>query len=449
MFSLQRRLQVWLGIYITVLFVFLILISSHYLDKLLDDYAVDRLESDIEGILSALVVNQGGIQIRDLHFSHVYDQPLSGHYFVLRYGPGKEISSRSLWDYNLEFPDVSPGEARIKHVSGPANQNLLIWVRGFRKQNVNFTLAVAEDHSGTHRQIQRYVRNFAIVSFIGLILLFLVQRLIVRKSLRSLDDVRDDLRLLAEGDKVSLSENVPTEVLPLVRETNHLLELLSQRLERSRNSLGNLAHALKGPLSVVMQYFSNKTHMQDEVQFERVGKQVTRIQELMDRELKRARLVGTGITSRRFNPHTEIPDLVGLLRQVHGGSCKNLSYDVSPQIPVFGDREDMHELMGNLLDNACKWAKSRVTCKLYSEDGKDVHIVVEDDGKGLTSEQIELLMKRGVRLDESIEGHGLGLSIVKEIIRLYNGEIEFSRSRSLGGLKVHVTIPCKPDTVAT
>jgi signal transduction histidine kinase len=448
MFSLQRRLQVWLGIYITLLFLLLILISSHYLDKLLDDYAVDGLESDIEGILSAIVINQDGIQIRDLHFSHVYDQPLSGHYFVLRYGPGKELSSRSLWDFNLEFPDVSPGEARIKHVSGPANQNLLIWVRGFRKQNINFTLAVAEDHTDTHRQIRRYVRNFSIVSFIGLILLFLVQRLIVRKSLRSLDDVRDDLRLLAEGDRVSLSENVPAEVLPLVRETNHLLDLLTQRLERSRNSLGNLAHALKGPLSVVMQYFGNKTNMQDTVQFEQVGRQVTRIQELMDRELKRARLVGTGITSRRFNPRKEIPDLLGLLRQVHGGTCKRLSYDISPDIPVFGDREDMHELMGNLLDNACKWAKSRVTCKLYNDENQ-VHIVVEDDGKGLSSEQIELLMKRGVRLDESIEGHGLGLSIVKEIIKLYNGKIKFSRSGSLGGLKVHVIIPCKPDAVVT
>jgi len=443
MASLQGRLQFWLAIYITTLSVVVLGVGSFYIEKLMDDYVVDRLETDIEGILSGIVVDDGKIRINNLLFSHIYDQPLSGHYFVVRYGNGIEITSRSLWDFDLEFPDVPPGEARINHVPGPIGQQLLVWVRGFRKDNVNFTLAVAEDHSNTHHQIDLYIRNFAIFSFIALILLLLVQRLIVRRSLRSLDDVRHDLKLLGDGDKRSLSEQVPREILPLVRETNHLLLLLSQRLERSRNSLGNLAHALKGPLSVVRQYFSDQANMRDRKQFEQAGRQVTRIQELMERELKRARLVGRGVSSHRFHPHEEIPGLVGLLNQVHSAGDVTLDYEIAPDISAFGDREDMHELMGNLLDNACKWARSRVSCRIRRDEaGRHVQITVEDDGKGLTTEQLDMLTERGVRLDETVEGHGLGLSIVKDIVRLYQGGIEFSRSQELGGLKVRVVIPC-------
>ena len=440
MASLQGRLQFWLAIYITTLLMALLLAGSHYIEKLMDDYVVDRLETDIEGILSAIVVEDGKIFIRKLQFSHIYDQPLSGHYFVIRSADGTEISSRSLWDYELVFPDVPPGAARINHLPGPMKQDLLVWVRGFRKDDFNFTLAVAEDHSHTHRQINRYIRNYAIFSFLGLIILLLVQRVIVRKSLRSLDDVRKDLKRLAEGEKRSLSEHVPREILPLVQETNHLLLLLSQRLERSRNSLGNLAHALKGPLSIVTQYFSDRANMRDARLFEQAGQQVQRIQELMERELRRARLVGRGISRHRFHPHVELPDLVGLLMQVHACNDVKLIYQVDDAITSFGDREDMHELMGNLLDNACKWARSRVSCIIWQDD-LGVHIEIEDDGKGLTEDQLQKLTRRGVRLDESVEGHGLGLSIVKDIVRLYDGQIEFSRSDELGGLHVHVFIP--------
>ncbi len=445
MYSLQKRLQVWLAVSITILIIVLTFVGYKLVEKLADDFIVQRLESDIEGILSAIVVTDGSVQISDLRFSHIYDQPLSGHYFVLRYGDGIDFRSRSLWDNTIDFPEVAPGETRINHVPGPAGQNILVWVRGFRKDEVNFTLAIAEDHSQTHKQINSAIRNIVIMSFVGLFVLLAMQRLIVRNSLRSLNRVREDRHDFLEGRKTDFSEDVPSEVLPLVRETNHLLQLLSERLERSRNSLGNLAHALKGPLSIVVVYFSHPENIQDKEQFTRAGKQVTRIQELMERELKRARLAGKGISSTRFNPHKELPDLVGLLNQVYAGKKLKLTYTIADRIPPFGDREDMHELMGNLLDNACKWAKSKVTCKLYGAMESEIHIVIEDDGKGLSGDELETLTKRGVRPDESVEGHGLGLSMVKDIVRRYGGEISFTRSESLGGMNVQVVIPCDAD----
>lgn len=447
MYSLQKRLLIWLAASLTIMILVLLGFGYQSVAKMADDFIVERLESDIEGILSAIIVEDGNVKISDLRFSHIYDQPLSGHYFVLRYGDNKEYRSRSLWDYPLEFPTIAPGERRINHVSGPDRQNILVWVRGFRKDNVNFTLAIAEDHSHTHEQIDRTIRNIFILSFLGLVLLLVVQGFIVRRSLSSLKKVREERQEIIEGSRSAFSDNVPQEILPLVEEANHLLGLLSQRLERSRNALGNLAHALKGPLSVVVQYFNSPDNMKNNTQFTQAGKQVQRIQELMDRELRRARLVGKGVSSKRFDPHVELPDLVGLLMQVYASKEVSLTYSVEPDTPSFGDREDMHELLGNLLDNACKWSVSRVHCRIYGETKSGIHIIVEDDGSGLSGDELDRLMSRGVRLDESVEGHGLGLSIVKDIVRLYSGEISFSRSASMGGLCVRVLIPCEAELV--
>ena len=447
MHSLQKRLLVWLAASLTIMILVLLGFGYQSVAKMADDFIVERLESDIEGILSAIIVEDGNVKISDLRFSHIYDQPLSGHYFVLRYGDNKEYRSRSLWDYPLEFPTIAPGERRINHVSGPDRQNILVWVRGFRKDNVNFTLAIAEDHSHTHEQIDRTIRNIFILSFLGLVLLLVVQGFIVRSSLSSLKKVREERQEILEGSRSAFSDNVPQEILPLVEEANHLLGLLSQRLERSRNALGNLAHALKGPLSVVVQYFNNADNMKNKTQFTQAGKQVQRIHELMDRELRRARLVGKGVSSKRFDPHAELSDLVGLLMQVYASKEVSLTYSVEPDTPSFGDREDMHELLGNLLDNACKWSVSRVHCRIYGETESGIHIIVEDDGSGLSGDELDRLMSRGVRLDESVEGHGLGLSIVKDIVRLYSGEISFSRSVSMGGLCVRVLIPCEAELV--
>ena len=447
MYSLQKRLLVWLAASLTIMILVLLGFGYQSVAKMADDFIVERLESDIEGILSAIIVEDGNVKISDLRFSHIYDQPLSGHYFVLRYGDNKEYRSRSLWDYPLEFPTIAPGERRINHVSGPDRQNILVWVRGFRKDNVNFTLAIAEDHSHTHEQIDRTIRNIFILSFLGLVLLLVVQGFIVRRSLSSLKKVREERQEILEGSRSAFSDNVPQEILPLVEEANHLLGLLSQRLERSRNALGNLAHALKGPLSVVVQYFNNADNMKNKTQFTQAGKQVQRIHELMDRELRRARLVGKGVSSKRFDPHAELPNLVGLLMQVYASKEVSLTYSVEPDTPSFGDREDMHELLGNLLDNACKWSVSRVHCRIYGETESGIHIIVEDDGSGLSGDELDRLMSRGVRLDESVEGHGLGLSIVKDIVRLYSGEISFSRSASMGGLCVRVLIPCEAELV--
>jgi signal transduction histidine kinase len=207
-------------------------------------------------------------------------------------------------------------------------------------------------------------------------------------------------------------------------------------LERSRNSLGNLAHALKGPLNLLVQYLDQEPDASNNQQ---AKLQAERIRQLTERELKRARLAGQGNTTQRFDPRVELPVLVDVLARIHHKSPRCITLDIAPDISRFGDREDMLELVGNLLDNACKWAQEHVRCQLSMVAGH-VQMVVEDDGAGRTAAELQQMAERGVRLDESVEGHGLGLAICKDIVKLYGGTLEFGRSEVLGGLKVTVVL---------
>ncbi len=437
--SLERRLQVGLSLSLAVLIIVLWAVGNHSIKGLTEDFVVSRLEHDAESLLAALVIESGQTRVRWRRIDQIYTQPLSGHYYVVRLENGNELTSRSLWDQSMPVAQLKAGESRRLHIAGPAGQQLLVWIKGFQKQGHGMTIAVAEDLSSVQAQRDHFMRTFSLLALAGLVLLLAIQRLVVRRSFRRLEPLREDIRQLELGRTDRLSDDVPTEILPLVQEFNHLLSLLAQRLERSRNALGNLTHALKGPLNLLMQYFDSEEELNSANGNSQARSQVERIRQLMERELKRARLAGTGIQSQHFDPQIELPDLIGVLQQVHQDRQLSIEYTVTGNLPAFGDREDMLELLGNLLDNACKWASSRVLCRISGVEV--IQISVADDGQGLSDADLEKLTRRGIRLDETVEGHGLGLSIAKDIIKLYGGGIDFRRSASLGGLEVNISLP--------
>jgi signal transduction histidine kinase len=259
---------------------------------------------------------------------------------------------------------------------------------------------------------------------------------VVRHAFHRLEPLREDINSLSSGHDKLLNEDVPVEMSPLVKEVNHLLQLLSRRNQRSRNALGNLAHALKGPLNLLTRYFDKQ--IDEGSEHLQAGKQLDRIRLLIERELKRARLTGGGTISQQFDPQVDLNDLLGALRQIYQVRNLRLEMQVDQACRPFGDREDMLELFGNLLDNACKWAKHQVVCHISGTE--QMQIVVEDDGLGLKEGDIMRMTQRGSRLDENIEGHGLGLAIVHDVVELYNGQIEFDRSPKFGGLRVTVML---------
>jgi len=438
--SLERRLQLGLASALLLLFGLLLWGGSAALRQLAEDQVLSRLEHDAEALLGAVHEARG----RALHFrggrlSPIYFQPLSGHYFLVRDENGELLRSRSLWDETLAVPALAPGESRQLTLAGPGVQRLLVHAAGFRKLDRNLTLAVAEDVAGIDAQVTRDRLLFGGGLLAALVLLLIGQRALIRHAFRPLDRVRADLARVKEGASQRVGTELPEEIRPLAMEVNNLLELLDRRLERSRNALGNLAHALKTPLSIVLQTLDDASALEQTERREEARRQAERIRELVDRELRVARTAGVGHGGRKFDPARDVPDLIGTLQSLHRG--RDLRFETrlpAEALPAF-DREDLVELLGNLLDNACKWAAGRV--RLTLRGGSGLVIVVEDDGPGVSDGDLAILTRRGGRLDEAQEGSGLGLAIARDIATTYGGALEFDRSPELGGLRARAALP--------
>ncbi|MBT3027377.1 MAG: GHKL domain-containing protein [Candidatus Thiodiazotropha sp. (ex Ctena orbiculata)] len=436
--SLERRLHLGLAFTLILLMGVLWLFGAKSIESLTEDFIASRLEHDAEALLAAIVFKQQGIKVRPARVNQIYLRPYSGHYYLVRQRNGAEVTSRSVWDFKLQIPQMKVGESGRLHMLGPEKQQLLVYVSGFRKQGKELTLAVAENLLPIKQQRDLFLRNFALLALLGLVVLLLLQGMVVRQAFRRLEPLREEIKSLAGGDEKRLSEEVPDEMSPLVKEINHLLLLLSRRNQRSRNALGNLAHALKGPMNLLTHYFDKSPSSESRIDTALAGQQVERVRLLIERELKRARLAGSGSTSQRFDPQLDLQDLLDVLKQIYREKQLSIEAVKATDLSPFGDREDILELLGNLLDNACKWAKSRVRCTLTGED--QFKIIVEDDGEGLADEEVARMTKRGSRLDEDTEGQGLGLAIVSDVVTLYEGNLVFDRSPELQGLRVSVVL---------
>ncbi|MCP3850680.1 MAG: sensor histidine kinase [Gammaproteobacteria bacterium] len=439
--SLSNRLQLSLAISLILLMIILGWVSHKTLYQLTQDVIHSRLEHDAESLLAAIKFDKKQIDsnkklfVKNKRLSQIYQQPFSGHYFLILFSDGKTIRSRSLWDYNLQKHLSKSVEDKTDLIQGPEKEKLLVYSNNYEKYGYHFTVYVAEDIQPSLSSVDRFINKIILLMVFGLLLLITIQTLVIRRMFKKLLPLQDEIKQLENGKIDKLSENVPTEIKPLVIEFNHLLKQLTLRLERSRNALGNLSHALKGPLNLLVQYFDSNTNQQNNNR-QLAHQQTSRIQVLMERELKRARLAGNGFSNVRFNPQSDLSDLIELLEQIYQSKQIHIELNISQDMPLFGDREDMLELIGNLLDNACKWAQTKVSCNFYF-DGQ-LSITIQDDGSGISEHDIKLISQRGTRLDETTEGHGLGLAIAKDIVKLYEGHIIFSKS-VMGGLQVKIT----------
>ena len=439
--SLQRDLHAGLALAIVILLAVFWFLGHHSLHRLMEGFVGTRLQHDSEAILASLELNnEGKMYLNWSRLMPVYHQPFSGHYYAIQVGEERKVVSRSLWDFDLDVPQLALNEELLWHMKGPDGQHLLAQARTYKRHGLEFTLMVAENVSPSEEMLVQFEWVFVIVSSIGLAFLLLTQRWVVRRGFRRLKPVYDDIRQLERGELVALTEDVPTELAPLVKKFNQLLKLLDQRLERSRNAVGNLAHSLKTPLALLTQYLEDKE--MDSLGSMRLEceAQVKQIRALMDRELKRARMAGAGGAGQHFEPHKEIPILLTLLERMHADKNLDVEIKFGEGAAIEADREDMLELLGNLLDNAFKWAEKNIRLSCYEHE-HDVELVIEDDGPGCSANQLESLTQRGVRLDEEVEGHGLGLSIVKDIVKLYDASLTLDTSSDLGGLRASVVFP--------
>jgi len=436
--SIQSKLGSGLVFSLMIAFSALWLLVSFNAQYLSEEYIVTRLQHDSEILLSNVSFDQqGDLQVDQSSGGLIYQQPFSGYYFIISQGE-TTLYSRSLWDYQLAFKPLSLGETLRSMQQGPNNQWLLMISRGFSKQGHSLTITVAEDLNPINQNISRFKYWFALMAFGFLFILVVVQIFLLRSSLRPLKTVQSELKSLEQGVKKKMSAHVPTELVPLINEVNHLLSILEHRQHRSRHALSDLAHALKKPLTVIQQTINHsdinlcvKNSLQD---------QTDSIFHQTDRILKKARLSGSTQSGILFSFETDFSDLIDTLNAMY--MSKTIVFDMAIGEGIISpmEREDMLELLGNLLDNGYKWAEKRVGFSAEIID-RYLKIVIEDDGVGSEAAMALDLSERGVRLDETVQGHGFGLAIATDIVAEYERQYSVSSIKKTWGFKALIKLP--------
>jgi len=438
--SLQVRLGLGLLISLIVLFGVQVVVVGFSLRYMTEDFVATRLEHDIESLLAILTLSEDGRPaLPDERIALTYKRPFSGHYFTILVENGGTLTSRSLWDETLPVEPVPTGSIERHYVTGPQLQPLLMESHGFVMHDYRVTIAAAENLSSLKADTTRFQWNHILITTAILAILLVVQALILRNSFKRLKRVQEDMHRWEAGELEQLDEDVPGEVRPLVTEFNHLLAVIKRRLDRSRNALGNLAHALKAPLAL-MQQMLESGKMDKSPSAREMQQQLDIIHHRIDTELTRARLAGKAY-GQKLNISQTVGDLTDILNKLYRDRGLGIVTSIPRSLTFAADRQDMQELFGNLMDNACKHAKKRV--RLHIENAPGLVFSIEDDGEGSPRHLLDALAERGVRADEVREGHGLGLSIVKDIVDSYDGTMQFGQSSELGGFKVSVQLPPK------
>jgi signal transduction histidine kinase len=379
----------------------------------------------------------------------LFDLPLSGWYWqVTRLGATKPDvrSSRSLWDSNLPVLDeaqapIGADGTRHGYATGPEDQRLRIVERNVDLgEDGRYLIAVA----GDPQEIDDETRAFdqaLIVTFgtLTLVLIFITM-FQVRFGLAPLKRISESLAAIRAGTAERLEGNFPVEIAPLARETNALLEANREIVERARTHVGNLAHALKTPLSVI---FNEAAARGDDGFAAKVVEQTNIMRDQIAHHLERARLAARlKVVGSVTDTVPVITALTRTMEKIY--QPRGIAIDLHAPAPVRfrGERQDLEEMVGNLVDNACKWAQMRVSVEVVPDVGVRpmVRIVVDDDGPGLSPGQRDQVARRGRRLDETKPGSGLGLSIVVELSTLYGGSLSLSTA-PIGGLRAELILP--------
>ncbi|SPR99960.1 sensor histidine kinase [Cupriavidus taiwanensis] len=400
---------------------------------------VRQLEHQLASLAAALDWNAEGRLV--LHRSPAdprYELPYSGAYWQAR-APGALLRSRSLWDTEMPATalrrlSAADGIAEVR--SGPNQQSLLVVSRQLvlASADTPVEISVALDRTelrAARRSFNQMLAWSLTALGLGLMLAVAAQ---VRFGLAPLARLRHALGTMQARREARLGGAWPAEVEPLVTEINALLARNAQALERSRRQAADLAHAVKTPLAVL----ANEAAALPGAAAQAVSGQVEAMRRQVDRHLARARAAGAAAArGERIDAAPAVRELTHALARLHQERALELTVDGGGHFA--GDRQDLVEMLGNLLDNACQWARTRVRVALR-EDAGILEILVEDDGAGMPPEAQALATARFGRLDEAAAGSGLGLAIVTEIAALYDGSLALASS-PLGGLAARLRLP--------
>jgi signal transduction histidine kinase len=442
--SLTRRMIGVAAVWIAAL----LLIGGFALDRVLTRSIIDSFDNQLVYILNSMVDAAEIGPTGEVRFSRPpadqrFVQPYSGLYFQIS-GAGADVfPSRSLWDRRLRVAathsDIKPHLYDSDEFSAPGHKETIrvaerdVILPG---SPVRWRFQVAESHETVDSQIHR-LRSTLIWSFtalgVGLLLLAAVQTLFGLWPLRR---VRREVAAIRSGEMKRIGQDFPAEVRPLTEEINQLLAHSEEQAEEARRHAGNLAHALKTPLTVI----TNAATAEAPDLAETVCREALVMRRQVDHHLARARAIG-----RRASPHARARAWESLeaVQRALDRLYENVTVDIAGdhQAQVRVERQDLDEMIGNLVENAAKYGRGRVFVTVEPK-GEMVDIEVEDDGPGIPEADRESLFARGARLDTTGKpGTGLGLAIVRDVAEIYGGRVTLEESEDLGGLLARLTLP--------
>jgi two-component system sensor histidine kinase PhoQ len=388
-------------------------------------------------IAAAEVDGQGRLSLPDALSEARFSLPGSGLYAVVADQDGS-LLWRSPSALNIAAPflaRLAPGEKRFEAGTGFFVQSLGVkWAVG--RDHYAFTFSVSEDRAEFNAQIGRY-RQSLWAWLAGLAaLLLLAQATVLRWGLRPLRGVAGELNAIESGRQESLQGVYPEEIQRLTDNLNSLLQHEREQRQRYRNALADLAHSLKTPLAVMRGALGGDAAQLPAT----VEEQVARMDGIVAYQLQRA-----ATASQRplhAQPIALLPlaqKIIAALRKVHRDKPVQVEIAWGSDLQLPGDAGDWMELLGNLLENAFKWCAGRIALGVLEAPGR-CELTIEDDGTGIDPAQVERVLQRGVRADEAVPGHGIGLAVVRDIVAAYQGKIEIGRGR-LGGAAIRLIFP--------
>ena len=447
--SVSRQLVFAVAVPLVLSFALTILV----LDRVFQDSALqalrERLGLEVISLVTAAELTEAGrMDLRLLDAESRLSRPQSGQYATVRTARGRTLwTSPSMVGVRFDFGAVvGIGTTRFFQRKLADGTELGVLSRGLEwdyspGNKANLVFSVAEDLSAQKAQLRRFRQQLVTWFTILAILLLVVLGGLLRRVLRPVRRLEQEIAEVNSGKRGQLGGGFPRELAGVARSLNALLRSEQQRISRYRDTVGNLAHSLKTPLAVMRAALAGGSAQRAGIDHE-----IDRIAKIVDHQLQRAATSGGATLGQLTVPLSPlVAELRSTMLKVHAHKDLNIELDVGADAGFVGDRGDITELLGNLIDNACKWCRSTVRVQARLEPARsaaqNLIIRVEDDGAGIAVADRIRVLARGARVDERAPGHGLGLSMVADTVALYAGELQIAESAALHGASVEIALP--------